>query len=245
MANIIRDEIPGGFLAENGFDQPTRFDSWSAYRKALDANGYAIRDNWVPNDQHLTRWDTVNLDAARELVSRGGVRVPEGLSLPVADPDTPITTTVVHARPEARPSRAVDLTGAQVAFAIALERPLRAAGLWLVCTRCVEATGTYDHLRCDNSLDLPVWRIDCLCTRRTFDRQTPIPTLVPSGRLIPEAGSVFRGTDLAVRCPVKKTGCLTTPLDCYPQLDGSTLIRCQCWQIDLQAGKYHFKPRAA
>ena len=237
---VIRDEIPGGFLAENGFDRLTRFDSWSEHRKALDALGYGIRDNWVPNDKHLTRWDTVNLDAAAALVSRG-MTVPR---IPEAHPDFPITTSVVHKAPEPRPTRALTLTAAQVGYVIALERPMRAAGFWLVCTRCAADTGTANHLRCDNTKDAPTWRIDCLCSRRRFDRTDAVPVLTPSGFLIPDAPRVLAGTDLAVRCPIKKTRCLTTDLDCYPQLDGSLLIRCQCWQIDLAAGKYRFR-RAA
>ena len=41
---IITDDVPGGFVVENGFSQPTRFDSKSAHRKALEANGMRIAD---------------------------------------------------------------------------------------------------------------------------------------------------------------------------------------------------------
>lgn len=67
------DDVPGGFIVENGFEGPRRFDSHSAHERALAEAGYEIRAKWAgPNDQHLTRWDSVDLDAAAALVSRGG-----------------------------------------------------------------------------------------------------------------------------------------------------------------------------
>lgn len=71
---VQQDSIPGGFLAENGFDRPTRFDSWSEYKQAIDRNGYQIRERWVPGDKHLTNWaaviDAGTLENAKTLVSR-------------------------------------------------------------------------------------------------------------------------------------------------------------------------------
>ena len=65
------DDVPGGFVAENGFSEPRRFYSHSAHERALAAEGYEIRAKWAgPDDKHLTRWDTVDLDSARALVSR-------------------------------------------------------------------------------------------------------------------------------------------------------------------------------
>ena len=75
---VIGDDVPGGFIAENGFDRPTRFDSHSAHEAALAANGYEIRAKWAgPNDHIMTRWDTVTaqtLANARELVTRPSQR---------------------------------------------------------------------------------------------------------------------------------------------------------------------------
>lgn len=71
---VIADDVPGGFLAENGFDTPTRFYSHSAHRKALAERGLEIKARWAgPNDRHLTRWDAVDaytLEAAASLVGR-------------------------------------------------------------------------------------------------------------------------------------------------------------------------------
>jgi hypothetical protein len=65
------DDVPGGFTVENGFDTPRTFYSHSAHEAALAAEGYEIRAKWAgPNDQHLTRWDTVDLDSARALTFR-------------------------------------------------------------------------------------------------------------------------------------------------------------------------------
>jgi len=76
--SVIGDDVPGGFVVENGFDQPTRFFSKSEHRKALDAKGLMIKARWAgPNDRHLTRWDAVDaytLEAARSLVDRSRVR---------------------------------------------------------------------------------------------------------------------------------------------------------------------------
>jgi len=69
---VVPDDVPGGFVVENGFETPRRFDSRSAHRKALDAEGLQMRvDNRGPLDKICPRWDTVDLDAAAALVSRG------------------------------------------------------------------------------------------------------------------------------------------------------------------------------
>ena len=69
---VIGDEIPGGQVFENGFDTPRRFYSHSEHRAALAAEGLEIRAKWAgEHDRYLTRWDTVDLDAAAALVSRG------------------------------------------------------------------------------------------------------------------------------------------------------------------------------
>jgi hypothetical protein len=70
--SVVPDDVPGGFVAENGFDQPRTFHSKSAHRAALAAEGLEIRAKWAgEHDRHLTRWDTVDLDAAKTLLERG------------------------------------------------------------------------------------------------------------------------------------------------------------------------------
>lgn len=62
------DEWPGGKVFENGFEQPTRFDSPSAYRKALAARGLQIRQGYEGTvGSPITR---ETLEKAKELVSR-------------------------------------------------------------------------------------------------------------------------------------------------------------------------------
>src|SRR5687767_13334829 len=69
---VVGDDVPGGFWAENGFDQPRKFHSKSEHRAALAAEGLEIRAKWAgEHDRHLTRWDTVDLDAAKALLERG------------------------------------------------------------------------------------------------------------------------------------------------------------------------------
>jgi hypothetical protein len=69
---VVPDSVPGGFVAENGFAEPRRFDSKSAHAKALAAEGYEIRaKNAGEHDKQCPRWDTVDLDAAKTLLERG------------------------------------------------------------------------------------------------------------------------------------------------------------------------------
>lgn len=41
---IISDDVPGGFVVENGFPTPQKFYSKSEHRKALAARGLRIAD---------------------------------------------------------------------------------------------------------------------------------------------------------------------------------------------------------
>lgn len=83
--SVIGDDVPGGFVVENGFDEPTRFYSKSEHRKALDARGLEMRVRWAgPNDKHVTRWDGADaytLAAAASLVDRS--RVLPSPSMPI------------------------------------------------------------------------------------------------------------------------------------------------------------------
>jgi hypothetical protein len=136
--------------------------------------------------------------------------------------------------------RQVVLTSPQMALILALEPICQAAGLWVVCASCAATEGTYSHLVCCNAPTDETWRMDCPCTTRSFRRDALTHTMTPSGDLIPLAETLLQGTGLAVRCPHKKTGCLTTPLTWTDAWDGLT-VRCQCWQLDLLAGIYRFR----
>lgn len=69
---VIGDDIPGGMVVENGFEAPIRVYSHSEHRRLLAEQGLEIRAKWAgPNDKHLSRWVSVDLDAATALVSRG------------------------------------------------------------------------------------------------------------------------------------------------------------------------------
>jgi hypothetical protein len=68
---VVGDDIPGGQIFENGFATPQKFYSHSEHRAALAALGREPAPKWVPGDKHLTRWDTVDLEAAAVLVTRG------------------------------------------------------------------------------------------------------------------------------------------------------------------------------
>ena len=69
---VVPDDVPGGFVVENGFAQPTRFDSKSAHRQALADRGLEMAVRHAgPDDKICPRWDTVDLDAAKALLERG------------------------------------------------------------------------------------------------------------------------------------------------------------------------------
>lgn len=75
---VVGDDVPGGFWMENGFDEPRKFYSKSEHVKALAAEGLEIRAKWAgPNDKYLTRWDSVDLEGAAALVSRGAQAIRE------------------------------------------------------------------------------------------------------------------------------------------------------------------------
>lgn len=94
---VVPDEVPGGFVVENGFDQPTRFYSHSEHERALAARGLEIRAKWAgPNDKHLTRWDAPSqktLDDARVLVSRTKADRWKGADTPITRETTGETFT--------------------------------------------------------------------------------------------------------------------------------------------------------
>jgi hypothetical protein len=75
LVNVIGDDVPGGFVVENGFSTPQKFYSKSEHIRALAQNGREIAAKWAgPSDKHLTRWDVpcqYTLDAAKALVLRG------------------------------------------------------------------------------------------------------------------------------------------------------------------------------
>lgn len=75
---VVPDDVPGGFLAVNGFDEPRRFYSHSAHEKALAAEGCEIRAKYAgPLDKIMTNWaagiDPQTLANVTDLLSRGPV----------------------------------------------------------------------------------------------------------------------------------------------------------------------------
>lgn len=93
----FEDAVPGGFVAENGFDQPTRFYSHSEHRAALAARGLEVQAKWSgPNDKHLSRMDipcAATLESAAILLSRKKSTpfAPEEAYEPIPITVTPIT----------------------------------------------------------------------------------------------------------------------------------------------------------
>ena len=80
-------------VVENGFENPIRVYSHSEHRRLLAAEGLEIRAKWAgEHDRYLTRWDTVDLDAAAQLVSRGAQARAEKQQR-WKDANTPITVT--------------------------------------------------------------------------------------------------------------------------------------------------------
>lgn len=90
----VPDDVPGGFVVENGFDEPTRFYSHSEHRAALAARGMELRPKWAgEHDKHLTRWDSVDLDGARAMLERQAAE--KAARVQAAQAEFPITVTRV------------------------------------------------------------------------------------------------------------------------------------------------------
>ena len=138
----------------------------------------------------------------------------------------------------------LQLTSPQMALILALERVCQAAGFWIVCPDCAREHGTYKHLTTANGPEDAIWRMDCPCTERRFTRASFAHSMIPSGDLLTVAETLLPAAKLAVRCPVKRTGCLTTPLQLTQRPDGVT-ARCQCWMLELGSGIYRFTKKTA
>ena len=88
---VIADDVPGGFWAHNGFAE-------------LAAEGFEIRAKWAgPNDAHLTRWDSVDLEGTADFLRRHADDRRRVTKTPI-EPPIPITVT------EGERFRAEDLT---------------------------------------------------------------------------------------------------------------------------------------
>ena len=94
---VVGDDIPGGMVCENGFESPQTFYSHSAHRKALAERGLEIRAKWAgEHDKIMTRWDTVDLESAAALVSRGTMtKTDRRRELAQLTADYPVTVTAV------------------------------------------------------------------------------------------------------------------------------------------------------
>lgn len=75
--DIVRDEIPGGFVQHNFGHQPETFYSWSAMRKRADALGLQPFVKKLETVQETAAIDAKTLENAAVLVSRG-VASPSG-----------------------------------------------------------------------------------------------------------------------------------------------------------------------
>lgn len=137
----------------------------------------------------------------------------------------------------------IELTSQQMAVLLGLESVCQAAGLWVVCPECAREYGTVKHLVTNNHPSDTVWKVNCKCTKRSFQKAALQHSLVPSGDLLTAAATLLVPARLAVRCPVKATGCLTTPLTIIQRPDGIT-ARCQCWTAQLGAGTYIFTKKS-
>ena len=70
---VVGDDIPGGFVQTNFGHQPETFYSKKAMLKRADQLGLRpMVRNAGPHDKHVQKWASVDLEAARALVSRMG-----------------------------------------------------------------------------------------------------------------------------------------------------------------------------
>lgn len=134
----------------------------------------------------------------------------------------------------------IDLRAETVAWLLAFEKYAQACGFWVVCPDCAQNFHTHKHLVTDNAPEAVEWKADCGCTERRFLRET-LPILPSDGSdLLWLKDRMLKGARLDLRCVVKATGCLTTPLT-VSHGETETTVRCGCYQIDLTAGVYRFR----
>lgn len=72
MPAIRADHVPGGFVIENLYKEPKRFDSKSQYRDELAANGCCLKDDFVQSAEGTDknpncgpRWTGLTADSLR------------------------------------------------------------------------------------------------------------------------------------------------------------------------------------
>ena len=92
---VVPDDVPGGFVVENGFSTPQRFYSKSAHRAALDREGFQLAPRYVEgNKVGMTKWVSVDLEGATALVSRGAAPRHRGDVGPGGQPLLPPTSAL-------------------------------------------------------------------------------------------------------------------------------------------------------
>jgi hypothetical protein len=115
------------------------------------------------------------------------------------------------------------LEPAQTGVVVGLQAMLDAAGLILVCPRCLSEGGS--HVIGDVDVTRPVWRLECGCTIRVLERKDAIRPFDADGDLIASADSVLRPLSLAVRCPEPR--CVNHPLE-IERTPAGVVVRCRC-----------------
>ena len=115
------------------------------------------------------------------------------------------------------------LEPAQTGVVVGLQSMIDAAGLILVCPKCLSEGGS--HVQGDVDVTKPVWRLECGCTVRVLERKDARTPYDADGDLIASADTVLRPLSLAVRCPEPR--CVKHPLE-IERTPLGVIARCRC-----------------
>lgn len=132
-------------------------------------------------------------------------------------------------QPNGRVKQRITITAAQIAAILGLESLVQAAGLVLVCPRCVSEGDA--SLSTDNGPHSQVFKIDCGCRERRMPAADVTHVMDADGTLMSAADQILQPLSLAVRCPERR--CVAHPLE-IERTETSTIVRCRCAKTTLR-----------
>jgi hypothetical protein len=131
-------------------------------------------------------------------------------------------------QPHGRLKQRLTFTTVQIAAVLGLESLVQAAGLILVCPRCLSEGDPF--LKTDNGPHSQELKIDCGCRERRIAASDVGRAMNADGDLIAAAEQILGPISLAVRCPERK--CVTHPLE-IERSETGTIVRCRCAKTTL------------
>lgn len=117
----------------------------------------------------------------------------------------------------------INVEPAQTGVIVGLQAMLEAAGLILVCPRCLADGGS--NVTGDVDVTRPLWHLNCGCKERVMDRNDARRPFDADGDLMASADTVLQPLSLSVRCPERR--CVKHALEIERTAAG-VVVRCRC-----------------